>query len=276
MGCGSDDTVVVNAVDATTASELVQLEAALNGFDKAMAATMTAFNDVIIAIDKVSHIYSNLSIVCSDSVKEHQKSFDQESRGMQEKGLYAAFNQDVITGSITPFNSLKTDIKNARKTLEAAKKAQADYEGRRKKIEAKEAEYAKKGKQVAGNSDYQKQLKERDQKKAAHEKERKNFETQMKTIRSKVNQTVIKSSSNYANSAQTFFAYVTKVIEVFGDESKPTKLTALINGYKAPTLPAVVFDDPASPKKEEKPADAGADAEKPAAEKPAAPPALSA
>lgn len=236
MGCGGDNNVVGDAVDATAASELVQLDAALENMDKAMVATMKSFNDLVIAMDKVTHIYSNLAVVCSQDVKDRLKTFDTETRAMQEKGLYSNFNADVHSGSIACFDGLKKEVKTARKTLETTKKAQVEYEARRKKIEQKEADFAKKGKQVSTDKDYQKNVKERDQKKTAYETEKKKFDSQMQSIRTKMNQTVIKSSSNYCNCVVAFCTYMTKVVEVFGDSQKTPKLTSMINGYKAPTL----------------------------------------
>lgn len=237
MGCGGDDRVVSDAVDATTASELIQLEAALDGMDKAMASTMKSFNELISSIDRVGHIYSNISVVCDDKVKERTKVFDVETRAMQEKGLYPSFNADVISGSITVFDTMKKETKIARGSLDRAKKLQAEYESRRAKVEAKEADYAKKGKQIMTDKDYQKNLKERDQKKALYEAEKGKFNVQMQAIRSKVNETVIKSSTNYANCVIAYFHYMGKVVLPFTDpKTKPPKLSALGSAYKVPVF----------------------------------------
>lgn len=237
MACGGDSHVVSDAVDATNASELIQLEAALDGMDKAMATTMKSFNELISSIDRVGHIYNNLSVVCDEKLKERLRVFDTETRAMQEKGLYPSFNADVHSGSLAIFDTMKKEVKAARTSLDKAKKLQAEYESRRKKVEAKEADYAKKGKQISTDKDYQKNLKERDQKKASYEAEKTKFTSQMLAIRQKVSDVVVRSSSNYGNCVIAYFNYVGKVILPFTDPAqKPPKLTTLVNNYKAPTF----------------------------------------
>lgn len=235
MGCGDSNTVVEDAVEPNLANELTQLDASLDNMDKAMLATMKCFNDLITALDKVSHIYSNLAIMCNPTVREHLKAFDSETRNLQEKGAYPSFNGDVHGGSIAIFDSSKKEVKGARQLLDQTKKSYAEYQSRRKKVEKMELEYAKKGTPVSAQASYKQMVKERDQKKAAYEQAKQKFEAKMNAVRDNMNTTVLKSSSNYANCSCEFFKFLSQVLSAFGDKSQQTqKITQLIETYNFP------------------------------------------
>lgn len=235
--CSSDNTVPHDALVRTMAGEVEELDHALSSLDRAMNATMGAFNEVLHAMSKVGRIYNNLSVACSAEVQERLKAFELETRSMLEKGLYPAFNQDVLSGTAGPLSGMKTEIKSARQAIELTKKVQSQYESACKVVESKESDMAKKGKQIATDSSYQKNVRDREAKKTAYEKERAKVEAQVSSIRSKMGPIAIQSSVNFANCVSLYFQLVCKVIDPFGSENKPQRLSSLRECYQEPVLP---------------------------------------
>lgn len=230
MVCGGS-TPASDPALATAEMELSQMEAALEKADKMMVNTMTVFNDMIGALDRGGQCYMGFSGVCTEHTKKRLQEFQTETRRVQERGLYAAFNSDVTSLSVNPFNPVRSDVATAKKTLESVKKAFAEYETRRTGVEAKEAEFAKKHQQVGSNPEYQKKVRERNEKKAVYEREKAKFQTLMERLRTKVNDTVVKASVSYANCASAYFDYLRKVLASFTNADHPPKMTAMLTSY---------------------------------------------
>lgn len=230
MVCGGSTSASDPAL-ATAEMELNQMETALDKADKMMINTMTVFNDMIGALDRGGQAYMGFSGVCTAHTKQRLQEFEAEMRRVQERGLYAAFNSDVTSLSVNPFNPVRSDVATAKKALESVKKAFAEYETRRTGVEAKEAEFARKHQQVGSNPEYQKKVRERNEKKAVYEREKAKFQTLMERLRTKVNDTVVKASVSYANCASAYFDYMRKVLGSFTNADHPPKMSAMLSSY---------------------------------------------
>lgn len=238
--CGGNGMDVAHdALAKTTGAELAELDCAFSTLDKAMNAAMGAFLEVLHTLSKVGRLYNNLSIACPDEVQARLQALHLEIQNIQEQGLYAAFNQDVITGTLQPLAPIKADVKTGRKNVESSKKAFTEYEVSCNKVELKEADLAKKGKPLSGNSEYQKRIRERDAKKVAYEKERLKCETHVQQIRAKMGATVTNSSLSFADATASFFTFIGTVMESFGTGTATPRLAALKNSYTPPTVPPV-------------------------------------
>lgn len=215
--------------------ELLQIDDALNHLDQAFQNSLLSFNELVTAVDNISRIYTNLGSQCSVPVQQRLQVFANEMRGLRRDGLYDAFLEDVMKGSILCFDNIKIEVEDAKKSLFKLNALTAEYEQWQQRINEQESEALRLKRAVSTDKEYQTNLKRRVETLAAADVAQQKLCEQVDSIKNQMNSTIVGSVANFCTCAYFFWTYLEKVIRIFGNSNgRPPHLQQMFLNYSAP------------------------------------------
>ncbi|KAH9597767.1 hypothetical protein LSM04_003739 [Trypanosoma melophagium] len=149
---------------------LTKLNDAMSSYHSSMDKVKHAAKELVKALDDASKAFEKLNADdhIPSELKDYSKQFKESIEKIQKDAL-VQFTQEMDRKVSTAGNSLKGDCDSCTHLEQERSKTVNEYDVYRDTVSKKEAEYAKKGKDLKESKYYEDEVKQRDQLKAQYE-----------------------------------------------------------------------------------------------------------
>ncbi|ORC89336.1 uncharacterized protein TM35_000121110 [Trypanosoma theileri] len=193
---------------------LKTLHDATSSYQSSMEKVKHAGKEFVKALEEASKAFEKLN--ADDHIPSELKQYSKEFKEMVEKiqkGALLQFTKEMDAKVITSGSSLKGDCEACSHLEQERSKAVNEYDVYRDTVSKKEAEYAKKGKNLKDSKGYEEEVKQRDHFKSVYETANKSFKEKHDELLKKLVENNKACAKEFADCTTTFLKDLSKEME---------------------------------------------------------------